>query len=417
MILDNKKNIQQFLFELRRYLPFYGFSQSVIKLIFLKHLLNYSDDTEPEILKLILEYQKMFIEKKFDYLVINNIIQKIEEKYFVDNSFINYSINNFLKENVKNENKIIDIVSSFEIPENTKVMVELIEEILDFNEGKDVSKTSNYSTNKSLVELVNRILKVNNTDVYMDSFCGFYRSALKLNASMYKGYEIDEEVLAIAQIIFILTNKKKFQLENKDFYTSVDANIADKIYTNGPFNTRVNGLVNRKSDYYNINLTLNALKENGLAVVTTVGGLLYRTDYKNLREDVTKNNLKAIISLPALYSNTSIDTILLVLEKHKTDQNIVFVDATDKKYYKTDKRTNVLTQTAIDKIIEALECKNIESFSTVVNVNAILSTPNILWQPSIYIKKISSNVNRSLHEIDNELDNLYSKLSNLFNEK
>lgn len=417
MTLNNEKNIQSFLLELRKCVPFYGFCQSAIKILFLKYLLNYNNITEQETLKLILEYQKMFIEKRFNQQVVNALIKKLESSMNIDNQSIENSIDSFLNEHKLNEDKIFEVMNMIEISQKPKEMIQLLESILDYNDGKDVSKTTNYYTNRSLIELVEKILKVSDKDTYMDTFCGFYRSGLKLNAKMYKGYEINEEALAIAQMIMILTNKQDFDLTNKDFYNYYEEDVADKVFTDGPLNTKIDYSISKKSDYCNIIYTIKSMKNGGLGVVTTIGGVLYRTDYKTLREDVTKNNLKAIIALPPLYPGTSINTILLVLEKTKSNQNIVFIDATDDEYFETDKRINLLKTMAINKIVDALEGKNIDNFSAVVDINKVLLTPDISWQPNIYIKKVFQNTNRTLDEINNDLQKLYDRLSKLINVK
>lgn len=417
MILNNEKNIQLFLFELRKCVPFYGFSQSAIKIIFLKYLLNYKNITEQETLKLILEYQKMFIEKRFNQQVVNALIKKIESNMKIDNESIENSIDKFLNEHKQNKDKLFEIMNIIELPQETEEMIQLLELILDYNDGKDVSRTINYYTNKSLIELVERILKVSNKDIYMDTFCGFYRSGLKLNAKMYKGYEINEEALAIAQMVMILTNKQNFNLTNKDFYNCYEEEAANKVFTDGPLNAKIEALDSKKSDYCNIIYTIKSMKNGGLGVVTTISNILYRTDYKTLREEVTKNNLKAIIALPPLFSGTNINTILLVLEKSKSNQNIIFIDATDEKYFETDKRISLLKEEAINKNMDALEGKSIDNFSAVVDINKVLSTKDISWQPNIYIKKVIQNTTRTLNEINNDLQKLYDKLSKLINVK
>lgn len=124
---------------------------------------------------------------------------------------------------------------------------------------KDVSRTELSSTNTSLVNLVDKILDVKEDEIYMDSFAGFSKSSLRIDAKEYLGYEINPKVAAIANIIMILSGKKKFTISNQNYYLTESHSVADKVFSDGPLCVNLSmdeyyrlGEESRKGDYYTV---------------------------------------------------------------------------------------------------------------------------------------------------------------------
>ena len=152
---------------------------------------------------------------------------------------------------------------------------------------------------------------------------------------------------------------------------------------------------------------LSWLSSKGTAAIVEFPGVLYRggAEQKIRKYMIDNNFVDTIIQLPSdLFFGTSIATCILVLKKNKTDNNILFVDASEECVRNTNK--NKLSQDNIDNIINLLkDRKSVEYKSYLatyeevkendynISVNSYLKTKDI--NPEIDIKE----VNRKLAEI------------------
>lgn len=101
---------------------------------------------------------------------------------------------------------------------------------------------------------------------------------------------------------------------------------------------------------------LSWLSPKGTAAIVQFPGVLYRGGAEQkIRQYMIDNNfVDAVIQLPSdLFFGTSIATCILVLKKNKTDNNILFVDATEECVRNTNK--NKLSEQNIDNIIKLLK--------------------------------------------------------------
>lgn len=152
---------------------------------------------------------------------------------------------------------------------------------------------------------------------------------------------------------------------------------------------------------------LSWLSPKGTAAIVEFPGVLYRggAEQKIRKYMIDNNFVDTIIQLPSdLFFGTSIATCILVLKKNKTDNNILFVDASNEFVRNTNK--NKLSQDNIDNIINLLkDRKSVEYKSYLatydevkendynISVNSYLKTKDT--NPEIDIKE----VNRKLAEI------------------
>ena len=109
---------------------------------------------------------------------------------------------------------------------------------------------------------------------------------------------------------------------------------------------------------------LSWLSPKGTAAIVEFPGVLYRGGAEQkIRQYMIDNNfVDTVIQLPSdLFFGTSIATCILVLKKNKTDNNILFLDASDECVRNTNK--NKLSDDNIDNIVNLLknrvtvECK------------------------------------------------------------
>lgn len=138
-----------------------------------------------------------------------------------------------------------------------------------------------------------------------------------------------------------LTKSKKFSKIEKGqwFY---DLNNMDACISNPPFNLRLEDVVMEFEDYPNVkgnNLNygfiytcLQHLKDDGKAAVILPNGVLTSEPEKTYRRYLVDNNLlEAVIMLPdKMFESTSIPVTVLLLNKGKTDDGVVFINVKDK---------------------------------------------------------------------------------------
>ena len=417
-----EKVIWDFADRLRSVIPFYGFSSNAIELIFMKYMSEYSEVTLPSDFKTLMAYKNMFINRKFDVEVVATVFKMVELKYEIEPNLLNVALEDLTKIFTEKEDYVFAVLNEFEMPKDSENMVTLLEYILSYGENKDVSRTEASSSNSSLLKLVNSILDVKTYETYMDSFAGFSKSSLRINANNYIGYEINPKVAAIANMIMILSGKKKFSISNQSYYLTDSHSVADKVFSDGPLNIILSideyyrlGQESKKGDYYTVKKAVDSLKPNGRAVVTCIGSVLFRSDFKKLREQLTFRNLVAVIALPNLWRGTAVNTNLLVFENERKGNNIMMIDASSSEYFeKIDKRTIVLKDETIVKILNSLNGEIIDGFSNAVSSEEILKVnQNQSWVPAHYIKKTIDVDYRSSKEIKAELNQAYEDLYKL----
>lgn len=100
------------------------------------------------------------------------------------------------------------------------------------------------------------------------------------------------------------------------------------------------------------------LSDSGTMAIILPHGVLFRGGAEEkIRKKLLKDgNIDAIIGLPPnLFFSTGIPVCILVLKKCKKFEDVLFINASDKKYYEKGKRQNILLPSHIDKIIETYQ--------------------------------------------------------------
>lgn len=119
-----------------------------------------------------------------------------------------------------------------------------------------------------------------------------------------------------------------------------------------------------KADLAFIMHCLSWLASNGTAAIVCFPGVLYRggAEQKIRKYLVDNNYIDAIIQLPEnLFFGTGITTCIMVLKRSKSDNNILFIDAS-KEFIKSGNK-NKLTDENIQNILDAyIDRKNIDHF-------------------------------------------------------
>lgn len=107
-----------------------------------------------------------------------------------------------------------------------------------------------------------------------------------------------------------------------------------------------------KADYAFLLHSLYHLKSDGRMAIVLPHGVLFRgaAEGRIRKELLANHNIVAIIGLPEkIFTNTSIPTVIMVLEKNRKTDDVMFIDAS--KGYEKQKNSNKLRQEDIDKIV------------------------------------------------------------------
>ena len=141
-----------------------------------------------------------------------------------------------------------------------------------------------------------------------------------------------------------------------------------------------------KADMAFIMHSLYFLADNGVAAIVCFPGIMYRGGAEQkIRQYLIKENfIDAIIQLPGnLFYGTSIATCIMVMKKNKTDNNVLFIDASKECVKVTN--NNKLSQENITNIVKYFsDRKNVEHVCCLVSSNEIankdynLSVPHML---------------------------------------
>ena len=167
-----------------------------------------------------------------------------------------------------------------------------------------------------------------------------------------------------------------------------------------------------KADYAFILDIVYRLSNNGQAFIILPHGVLFRgASEEKIRKQLIENNLiDSIIGLPdKLFMNTQISTLILVLNKNKKTNDVLFIDSS-KNCIKKSKQ-NDMNEEHINKIISTYrERKEIEKYSHLASYEEIVKNDYNLNIPR-YVdtseeKKIPDlkEVVKDIIEIDKEIE-------------
>lgn len=186
----------------------------------------------------------------------------------------------------------------------------------------------------------------------------------------------------------------KFDIANEDTLTSPqhwDDEPFEVIVSNPPYSIKWAGdddpvLINdprfspagvlapkSKADLAFVMHALSWLATNGTAAIVCFPGIMYRGGAeKKIRKYLIDNNyIDAIIQLPDnLFYGTSIATCIMVMKKAKTDNKVLFIDAS--KECKKVTNNNKLTEENIAKIVDEVASReDVDYFARLVSYDEI----------------------------------------------
>lgn len=317
-----------------------------------------------------------------------------------------------------------------------------------------------FFTPQEVSELLARITVVGKTHVnkVYDPACGSGSLLLQFNKVLGKdnvqqgffGQEINLTTYNLARINMFLhnVNYMKFHIAHGDTLTSPaydDEEPFEAIVSNPPYSTRWEGknnpaLINdprfspagvlapiSKADLAFTMHILSWLAEDGTAAIVEFPGVLYRGGAeRKIREYLISNNyIDAVIQLPPnLFFGTTIATCIIVLKKSKTDNSILFIDASEQFEHSGNK--NKLASSNCQKILDwYIQRKDIDHRTKLV-ANSEVRENEYNFSVSSYLQpedtheaidilelnKQISDVVRHQQELRTQIDAIVSNLEN-----
>lgn len=178
------------------------------------------------------------------------------------------------------------------------------------------------------------------------------------------------------------------------------------------------------ADFAFIMHALSYLSSKGRAAIVCFPGIFYRKGAeKTIRKYLIDNNfIDCVMQLPEnLFFGTSIATCILVMSKNKTENKVLFIDAS--KEFQKETNNNILEEKNIDAIIEEFRNRaDVEYFSRYVDVSEIEENDYNL-SVSTYVEKEDTReiidikvVNKELEETVKRIDELRSSINEIVKE-
>ena len=337
-------------------------------------------------------------------VIISNVFNNIESsargtasenavKCLFDDFTIDNKLGNTVDERNKRLVKLLNAIGDLNFGEYTDSNIDLFGDAYEFlmtmyasSAGKSGGE---FFTPQEVGELLARIVIMDKTSVnkVYDPACGSGGLLLKFAKILGKenvregfyGQEINLTTYNLARINMFLhnINYNKFSIERGDtlihpFHRNDEP--FDAIVSNPPYSIKWAGkenplLINderfapagvlaptSKADLAFTMHMLSWLSPKGTAAIVEFPGVLYRggAEQKIRKYMIDNNFVDTVIQLPSdLFFGTSIATCILVLKKNKTDNNILFVDASKEFVRNTNK--NKLSDNNIENIIALLK--------------------------------------------------------------
>jgi len=422
------KNIQtngNFFERMRNLIGYYNFYSRMVELLFLKYLVTFADQLDLKDIqsyKAVSEFKRKYDEARNGAYVINRgditdlliSLDYLKGESNVSLSIIADHLSFFY--DAETQIQVLDMMDSLVMKNDRTYFTEAFDYLLcsSFN---DVSKTGGYITGKALRSICMKLLNVKGPETYLDCYAGYSSSLIESKEiNKYIGYELNIDASAVSLITSIMLGIKDYRIINGDFLSEETDETADKVLSDVIFGYKRD--LNHLASKYGVNTkdldvlsfykTFYAAKEKGSVVITVPGKFLFSTAkaYVELREKITKNGLRAVISLPALWQGFSMGTNLIYIDKTYTEE-IEFVDAS--KLVFSEKRSSFTNLGNVGNVVDSIkELWSDDGFCNYVGREEVLKQGT--WLPERYVKHEPINSYRKVEEIDKELDSLYAQL-------
>ena len=394
-------------------------------------------------------------------VTLNNIFNNIENSAKGTDSeedmkglFDDIDVNsNKLGNTVKERNdKLVKIIDSIgELPlgnyqDNTiDVFGDAYEYLMTMYASNAGKSGGEFFTPQEVGELLARITLMDKTEVnkVYDPCCGSGGLLLKFAKILGKenvkdgfyGQEVNLTTYNLARINMFLhdINYNKFNIARGNTLIDPkhwDDEPFDAIVSNPPYSIKWEGksnplLINderfapagilapeSKADLAFTMHMLSWLSAKGTAAIVEFPGVLYRGGAEGkIRKYLIDNNfVDTVIQLPSdLFFGTSIATCILVLKKNKTDNSILFVDASEEFIRNTNK--NKLSDANIDNILSLLKNRVDVENKAIVVPNEEIAENDYNISVNSYLKTATDEVEINIVELNKNIQEIVAKQS------
>lgn len=242
-------------------------------------------------------------------------------------------------------------------------------------------KAGEFYTPQSVAKLLTKIISVDKTNIktVYDPTCGSGSLLLRVarefdvdKMDIY-GEELNTSTYNLARMNMLIHKVKydRFKIKNTNTleYPQFLDESFDAVVANPPFSAKWSAEAHfledprfqaygklapkTKADFAFVQHMLHQINDEGIVATVLPHGPLFRgAAEKVIREQMLNNNqIDTIIGLPQnIFFGTGIPTIILVLKKCKSDDKVLFIDAS--KEFTKVKTQNILEDKHLDKIIQ-----------------------------------------------------------------
>ncbi len=283
---------------------------------------------------------------------------------------------------------------------------DIIGDAYEFLIGKFASdagkKAGEFYTPSEVSTLLAKLVEPKDGERICDPTCGSGSLLLKAakevgskNVSLY-GQEVNGSTWALARMNMFLHEMDNARIEWGDTINNPQLREEDSlmkfdvVVANPPFSLDKWGAEEASADRYNrfhrgvppkskgdyafITHMIETLNEHGRAGVVLPHGVLFRgsSEGKIRKQLIDENLLKAVIGLPSnLFFGTGIPATILIFDKTKTTDEVLFIDASNE--YESGKNQNKLSNENIQKIFDTLKSwKTIDKYSYIAKKEEII---------------------------------------------
>ncbi|MDQ0160742.1 type I restriction-modification system subunit M [Alkalibacillus salilacus] len=173
-----------------------------------------------------------------------------------------------------------------------------------------------------------------------------------------------------------------------------------------------------KGDYAFVQHMLYSLDEGGKMATILPHGVLFRgsSEGKIRKQILDMNLLDAVIGLPeGLFYGTGIPACIMVFQKNRTREDVLFIDASGEDNYEKGKNQNKLRDQDIQKIVDTYEnYVTIEKYSYVATKDEIKENDYNLNIPR-YVDTFEEEEPVDMAEVKQNINNIKSELQGIEN--
>lgn len=324
--------------------------------------------------------------------------------------------------------------------------IQIVSEIIIDNEGyypyankliyslnKQIKTGSEMVSSNAISELLRLATDIHDGDRVLDGTVGCGYSAMKCLEGkkdiFFLGVDINRNSLAIAAMNAILADVKEYEFMSDDFTAINTPCDMNKVVMDIPFGMKMGDLehigytglrarewldspICREAEPLLMATAIDSLNETGRFVVIVPPNFLFKQtkSLSTFRDKIVKKGLlKAVVTLPAVHTSSSIKSTMLIIEHGNKD--VLFVDATSlfqrerrNDAYISDENKNILKDILDNK-------KAVKGISFLVPDAKVLEVGD--WTLGMYLENEDIDPVRNLEDINAELELEYELLRQL----